>query len=414
MDISRTYDVIVVGGGISGTMAAISAAREAAHTLLVERYSALGGMGTLGLVQPITTWGLGKNYVVGGTGRRILEELAQSHPYAATGMTTYGPSCDSEYLKWCLECRAVDAGVDLLYHSWVRDVTTAQDGRITSLVALTKAGDVVLKGKTIIHASGDADVAAFAGVPFDVGSQGITLMFLVAGIDRQRCGKRNEISRVYGERRVGYRGLALFWHARPDAAYFNVTEVENHNALDPVDLTRATVDCRRQAWQILEIMRKHAPGFEEAYIAETAPALGVRETRRIKGLFTLGLDDVKRGGSFPDAIARAGCPVDVHGSADNGKGDYWGLSASYAIPYRSLIAAETPNLIVTGRPISADHAAHSSLRRMAPGFALGEAAGVAAALTGEGDVRELDTGALRETLRQYGAILDPEDEIPSG
>jgi len=410
--IDTTYDVIVSGGGIAGTMAAIASAQEGAKTLLLERYSALGGMATLGLVQPITMWGIRQDYILGGRGRTMLADLAARSPQAATPMTTYGPSCDSEFLKFELERQATEAGVDLLYHSWVTGVECAGDGRIETLKVVSKDGERSVRGAVFVDGTGDADIAAFAGVPFDTGSQGISLMFVVSGIDRTQCPDRGEIGRLYSEHQVGYRGLALFWHPRKDTAYFNVTEVEGVNALSAEGLTYATVECRRQAWAILDVMRAHVPGFGNAYIEATAPALGVRETRRIHGLYQLTIDDVTSGADFADTIARASCPVDVHGSEIGGKNQYYALKQSYGIPYRCLVTEHVPNLIVTGRPISADHAAHSSLRRMAPGFALGEAAGLAATMAVEnGDARGVAPDPLRARLLEYGAILDPESKL---
>ncbi|MGI5819164.1 MAG: FAD-dependent oxidoreductase [Armatimonadota bacterium] len=405
----REFDVIVAGGGISGTMAAVAAAREGASTLLVERYAALGGMGTLGLVQPITTWGIGGSYVIAGTGRRLLEEMIEQRPGSATPMSHYGPSCDAEQLKRTLEETALAHGVELLYHSWIAGADC--DGeRIAGLRGLSKSGEETLRGRVIVDATGDGDVAAFAGVPFEAGSQGITLMFLVSGIDRDRCPDRAEVAEIY--RRTGpvnYRGLAMFDAPRTDSAYMNVTEVEDHDALDVEDLTAATVECRRQAWRVMEILRAEVPGFEDAYIAQTAPALGVRESRHVRGLYTLSADDVEGGRDFEDTIARASCPVDIHGSDNEGRGTYHGLKRSYGVPWRSLVTKQYANLIVTGRCLSADAVAHSSVRRMAPGFALGEAAGIGAAMTvAHGDARVLPTERLQERLRGYGAILDPE------
>ncbi len=353
------YDVIVAGGGISGTMAAIAAAREGQKTTV-------------------------------------------SH---------YGPACDAEFLKYELEKRAIDAGVELLYHAWIIGVEKQAD-RITALRIFSKAGEAALQARTVIDATGDADVAAFSDVPFDVGSQGISLMFLVSGIDPDKCPPRNQIGDIYGEHRVAYSGLALFWHPRRDTAYFNVTEVEGLDALNPYDLTKATIACRQQAWEILGVMQQHVPGFEHAYIEQTASALGVRESRRIQGQYTLTVQEAESGVHFEDVIARASCPVDIHTSEDSGKGEYRGLKQSYAIPYRSLVTNDLSNLVVTGRSISADHGAHSSLRRMAPGFALGEAAGIAASLANKtNDVRSINTQTLQQKLRDYDAILDPETVV---
>ncbi len=405
----RTFDVLVAGGGISGAMAAIAAAREGASVLLVERYAALGGMATLGLVQPITTWGIGGHYVIGGTGKRLLEEMIGQRPGSATEMNHYGPACDAEQLKRTLEETALEHGVELLYHAWITGAET--DGeRITGLRIVSKSGEDLLRAHAIVDATGDGDVAAFAGVPFEVGSQGITLMFHVSGIDRERCPDSKGIADLYREAgAVNYRMLALFWAPQPGSAYMNVTEVEGHDALDVQDLTAATIECRAQAWRIIEILRANVPGFEDAWITQTAPALGVRESRHVRGLYTLTGADAEAGRDFADTIARASCPVDIHGSQNAGKGTYHGLKRSYGVPWRSLVTGEYANLIVTGRCLSADAVAHSSVRRMAPGFALGEAAGVGAAQTvAHGDARTLPTDALRERLREHGAVLDPE------
>lgn len=408
MNTTCEYDVLVAGGGIAGTMAAVAAAREGCRTVLLEREGALGGMATLGLVQPITTWGVGDRYVIGGTGRSVLESLANG-PLAATPMSPYGPTCDTEALKYALETLAVASGVSLRYYTWVSGVDVQED-RIAALRTVSKAGERSVCGKVVVDASGDADVAAFAGVPCDTGSQGITLMFVVSGIDRARCPERDAISAIYREHRVGYRGMALFWHPRPGSAYLNVTEVEGLDGLDPESLTEATITCRRQAWQVLDVLRRHVPGCEGVYIEQTAPALGVRETRRIRGCYTLTTDDVLQCRHFDDAVARASCPIDIHGNHQAGRGRYQWLERSYAIPYRCLTTPALRNLLVAGRPVSADHGAHSSLRRMAPAFALGEAAGLAAALAarGDGDVRQVDVPSLQRSLRHYGAILDAE------
>lgn len=405
----ETWDVIVAGGGISGCMAAIAAAREGASVLLVERYAALGGMATLGLVQPITTWGIGGQYVIGGTGRRLLEQMIQQRPGSATEMSHYGPSCETEHLKHMLERTALDHGIDLLYHAWVTGVETC-GARITGLRVISKSGETSLRGDVVVDGTGDGDIAAFAGVPAEVGSQGITLMFLVSGIDRDRCPDRTEIAEIYREAGpVNYRGLAMFWAPQPGSAYMNVTEVEDHDPLDVEDLTAATIECRDQAWRVMNTLRANVEGFEDAYIAQTAPALGVRESRHIRGLHTLSGDDVESGRDFEDTIARASCPVDIHGSDNEGRGIYHGLKRSYGVPWRSLVTEKYANLVLTGRCLSADAVAHSSVRRMAPGFALGEAAGIGAAQTlAGGDARDLPVEPLQARLREFGTILDPE------
>ena len=404
------YDVVVAGGGLSGTMAAIAASRRGCKTLLVERYAALGGMATSGLVQPITNWGIGGRLVIGGTGRKILEEIHRRNPRAATAMSPYGPTCDAEYLKYVLEKKAGESNVSLLYHTWVTGVEKSRNA-IRALKLYSKSGPGRAAGSIFIDATGDADLAALAGVKVNTGTQGITLMMIISGIERAKCPDREKMKEIWRKhkRNVSYRQLCFFWHPRPGTAYFNMTEVEGLDGLSAPQLTRATVECRRQAWRILEVFRAHVPGFENAYIEQTAPAIGVRETRHIRGLYTLTADDVVRAREFDDVIARAASPLDIHGRRKGGRHKYEKLERSYAIPYRCLVTGAVRNLVVTGRPISADRVAHASLRRMAPGMALGEAAGTAASLAvSTGDVRNIDIKILQNILRRCGTILDPE------
>lgn len=406
------YDVVIIGGGISGTMAAIAAAREGAKTLLVERYAALGGMGTLGLVQPITTWGLNDKFVLGGTGKKILEELHNKNSRAATEVNCYGPTCDSEYLKYILERLAIDSGVNLLYNTYINDVKIDRDN-INHLRAFSKNGEFHIQGDIYIDATGDGDIAAFSGVPFNTGKEeggqmGITLMMVISGIDTKRCPNREEMGRIWEQHKVSPRQVCFFWHPREGSAYFNMSEVAGMDGLNPYDLTAATIECRKQCWDIFEVFKKYMPGFEKAYIEQTAPAIGVRETRRIIGQYVLCREDMDNAKTFEDVIARAACPVDIH-LRKGDKGEYYTLNKSYEIPYRSLITNEISNLIITGRCISTDQPVQSSVRRMAPGFALGEAAGIAAALAvKDGDVRNISVSRLQSKLEGYDAILKPE------
>jgi hypothetical protein len=405
------YDVVVVGGGISGTMAAIAAAREGAKTLLVEKHAALGGMATLGLVQPITTWGLNDRFAIGGTGKKILENLHSRNKRAATEVNCYGPTCDTEYLKYELENLAIDSGVNLLYHTYINDVKMQCDDSIDYLRAFSKKGEFLIHGSTYIDATGDGDIAAFSGIPFNTGKEeggqmGITLMMIISGIDVSRCPAREEMAKIWEEYKVSPRQVCFFWHPREGSAYFNMSEVAGMDGLDPVDLTTAVVECRKQCWDIFEVFKRYIPGFENSYIEQTAPAIGVRETRRIIGQHVLSREDIDNSRHFEDVIARASCPVDIH-LRKGDKGEYYTLKKSYGIPYRSLITEKVSNLIVTGRSISTDQAAQSSVRRMAPGFALGEAAGIAAVLSKEnGDVRSINIKKLQDMLKGYGAILD--------
>lgn len=396
------YDVIVIGGGMSGVMAAVGAAREQRRVLLVERGFMLGGMATAGLVQPITCWGVNiddrTEYVIGGTGRKFLEMLHGKNPDLIGSMTTYGPVCDTEYLKLELERLIAVHEVELFYGSSLVSAEVDQ-GRIQSIQCCSNQGIRRLSAGMFIDASGDCALAAAADADCFVERQGISLMFILSGID-----KKILFASDYGDiwrkhRGDNYREAAIFNHPRQHTVYLNMTEVDNADGLGPAALAKTTCECREQAWEILRIFKEYVPGCSHAYIEQTAPALGVRESRRIKGTYYLTGEDAITGRDFPDVIARCGCPIDIHGTQLS----YSGLKKSFAIPYRSLVPGKVKNLLVTGRGISADHTAHSSLRRMAPGMALGEAAGIAAALAEEND--KLEVAKLQAKLEFHGAIL---------
>jgi len=399
------YDVIVVGGGMSGVMAAVAAAREERRVLLIERGFMLGGMATSGLVQPITCWGRnipdGVKYVIGGTGREFLKMMHEKNPGLAGAMTTYGPVCDSEYLKIELERLVIRHGIKLLYGAFLSGAETCRN-KIQGIRCCSNQGHCELRAKMYVDASGDCALASAAGAECFVERQGVSLMFILGGVykDMLFASKYGDIWREH--RGNNYREATVFNHPRENTVCLNMTEVDNADGLEPAALAKTTCICREQAWEILHVFKKYVPGCSNAYIEQTAPAIGVRESRRIRGAYFLTGEDVTNGKEFPDTVVRCSCPIDIHGT----KLAYSGLKKSFAIPYRSLVPGNLKNLLVTGRGISADHVAHSSLRRMAPGMALGEAAGIAATLAEKNNM--VDIAELQAKLESHGAILTDE------
>ena len=399
------YDVIVAGGGMSGVMAALAAAREQRRVCLLERGFMLGGMATSGLVQPITCWGRstsdGVKYVIGGTGRDFLTRLHDANPGLATAMSTYGPLLDSEYLKIELERLVLAHDIDLFYGIMLCGANT-QGGRIQSIQGCSNQGMHEFSAGRYIDATGDCALANAAGAPCFVERQGISLMFILGGVCKEELFA-SPYQEIWKEHRANnYRAATIFNHPRENTLCLNMTEVGDADGLAPEALAKNTCTCREQAWEILRVFREFVPGCAKAYIEQTAPSLGVRESRRIRGEYFLTGGDVTFGKEFPDTVARSSCPIDIHGTSLV----YSGLKKSFAIPFRSLMPRQITNLLVTGRGISADHTAHSSLRRMAPGMALGEAAGIAATLADENSL--VDVSRLQAKLEAYGAILHDE------
>ena len=432
------YDVIVCGGGPAGVTAAIASARLGAKTLLVERYGFLGGMGTAGLVGPYMTYHAGDEQIITGIFKELCDHMA------AQGKMVY--ACfDAEAYKWAAQDLCLKAGVNLLFHS-VLTQAGVYENKVISITTFSKSGYREDKAKTFVDATGDADLAFYSGVPFDFGREGdgmtqsMTLMFSVGGVDLDTvfdymmenpeefldwCSKDHfnfKKTRVMGS--AGYfsvvkkaheKGILpehvrfLFFNTLPrkGEVLFNTTNVVSSNPLSVNDLTKAEIETRRQVRIVMELL-KECPGFENAYLIQTAPQIGVRESRRIKGHYTFTGEDVLRGNKFDDVIARGSYGIDIH----DPKGDETELEqlkagTSYDIPYRSLIPVNRDNLIVAGRCISADHKGQSAMRIQPICAAIGEAAGTAAAMAAGKDVSftDLDILELQRQLVKQGMNL---------
>ncbi len=444
-------DVLVAGGGPAGFAAAVAAARQGAKTLLVERYGFLGGLATAGMVAPILghTAHDSDTPIVEG----ILKELtARMHslggaPTWEEALGKWGINFDVEAMKYVADEMVQEAGVSLLLHTLAVD-TIVQDGRIAGVMIEGKSGRQAVVGKVVVDATGDADLAARSGAPysqgraFDGAVQSMGSFFYLAGVpDLDPEAQRKAVELV---RRKMEAGELCFYNAgflgvntmRDDYRSPNMTRI----AADPtntVDLTAGELAARREVWKLLEILRSEAEGFENAYILATAPQVGARESRQIQGHYTLTGSDVTSGRKFPDAVARGSWWIDIHcplghtypvhlcirecprvescafwraeqermypdrASLEAPKGDW------YDIPYGCLVPRGPANLLVAGRSISATHEAMAGARVMGTCMAIGEAAGVAAALAAadDGVVADVEVDELRGRLQRNGALV---------
>jgi FAD dependent oxidoreductase len=419
------YDVVVVGSGSAGATAAIAAARGGARTLLVERMGFLGGISTavLDTFYAFYTPGQAPRRVVGGiawevVGRLVAEGAAFERPntYGAGTGITYDP----EVLKRTWEALVLEAGAEVLLHTWVTGVELDEDGRLRALTLFNKGGAGRVEAAVVVDASGDADVAAWAGVPFDAPAadgrvQSLSTVFRLAGVDVERAeafGKAALWARMREASQSGaYRlpRLEGSWHRTPQPGVVMalMTRVPRVDATDPVQLTHAEIEGRRQAWEYARFLREQVPGFERAVMVTTSPAIGVRESRRVHGRYRLTAEDVLAGRRFDDEIALCGAPIeDHHAGADT---RWRHVPGVYGIPYRCLLPAGVEGLLVAGRCFSATHDAHASARSMGTCMAMGQAAGTAAALAAAagGVAGELPAGTLRARLRDDGALLEP-------
>lgn len=449
------YDVVVAGGGPSGICAAVAAARAGARTLLVERYGFLGGIATAGwvnLLLGIRSARTGEP-VVGGICAELARRMAAlgcATDFDAglqSGRVTFEP----EGFKLAADELVLGSGAKLLLHSLVGEVLV-EDERVRALVLETKSGPLGVAARVFVDATGDADVVARAGARFELGRpadgrvQAMTLALQIAGIDATRFPDRDDPRPAEAMRAAQLAGLRAYrWHAagpsptaHSDARAFNMT----HLGGDPTsvaDLTAAEVQGRRDARAVTEWMRSTVPGCEDSFLELTAPAIGVRESRRMVGVERVTAADVLSARKRPDTIARCTFGLDVHCPMAHvgpeaaamgglvchlscGKSDCHMLTdhrdqmpesghvpggSWYDIPYGALVSADLANLLACGRCLSADHLALASLRVMGPAMATGQAAGEAAAPAAAkgGDARAVDVAELQRRLRAGGAAI---------
>lgn len=445
--VAGEFDILVAGGGPAGIAAAVAAARNGASTLLVERYGFLGGNLTAGLVGPcMTSYSLdGSQQLIKG----IFEELVQRmeriggalHPSqipagsAYCGFIVYGHDkvtpFEPEAVKVCATDMCLEAGVTLQLHTFVADALV-EAGAVTGVVAVSKSGLEALRARVTIDCSADADVAVSAGVPYQVGrdedglTQPMTLFFRVADVDDETVERYIaahpedyrpfaglvQQARERGEFPIARRGIGLYRTLQKGVWRINTTRIQRLDGTDVRDLTRAELEGRRQAMLLIDFFRRWLPGFERCRLLDTAMTIGVRETRRIVGAYTLTVEDLASGRAFDDVIALCGYPVDIHSPTGDGGGTTGEYPSAniYQIPYRSLVPVGVENLLVAGRCISATHEALGAIRVMPPAFAMGEAAGTAAALAVRQNIlpRHVPVDQLQEALLRQGAYLGPE------
>jgi len=429
--VHATTEVLVVGGGTAGTAAAIAAARAGAQTMLVERYGALGGIATDGLVILLLTLddGAGRQMIRGlcqeitdrlaargaaffpPAGKWGSDDAALVEHYRRWGLVwgsgphrvRYSVAYDPEELRFVLNEMVREAGVRMLFHAWgcepimeaadaaasragggPRDDATAppHPQRITAVTFQGKQGRFAIRADVVIDATGDGDVFAAAGCSFDLERVLPWLWFRMGGVENveQAIASGGWYFHTLGDGRV-----LLPWGASERVS-------RKIDATDPDDLTFAEVECRRQVMAEVDRLRAEVPEFRRAHVCDVASQLGITESRRLRGDYILRREDVDR--AFDDTIAVTG---------------HWTkYDARYAIPYRALRSSRIANLLVAGRCISVDHRVHHATKEIPPCIATGEAAGTAAALALRGGVAPgaVDVTALREHLRRAGAIVD--------
>jgi len=428
----RDVDVVVAGGGPGGLGAAVTAARAGAKVVLLERSGVVGGMAVLGEVSPFMANHWRGEYM----DRPVFSEWrARSNGWFADHQDSDEPAwrchagcINKEYAALAAEEMLETAGVEILYGHAVIDVRK-EGRRIDALICASRSGAVAVRGRVYVDSTGDGDLAARFGCRSEMGNaegfcQPMTLCFKLSPVeipgdnvwspewlDRVQTAYRE--AQQQGVLSCPRENLLMFPGYAPGVVHFNSTRVLMHDATEGVSFSEATRIARRQLRELLGWLRSSVPGFERAELLSQGVQLGVRESRRIRGLAYLTRADFKNRSHFPDAIARCNYPIDIHNPTGSGT-EMVGMPDSefYEIPYGCIVPADCDNLLIGGRSISVDHALHSSIRVMPPVCSIGQAAGMAAALSvaGEGAPPELDGRRVRAALCAMGAWLNPVPE----
>lgn len=428
------FDLVVIGAGSAGAIAAIAAARSGTNVLVIDRLPFVGGTstGVLDTFYGFFTPGEISKKIVGGIPDDVVKGLDEygsmierPNTYGAGTGITYNP----EHLKVVWERLLQQSGAKILLHSLLQEVKVS-DGRISELTLATRAGLCTVSGNYFIDASGDADLSHFAGFGYEKAgeitpAQTLTTTFRMVNVDlpTRKTLKKERLHELMAD--AANDGYELPRREGSD----HITPVPNTTATvmtrldsirrgssgeiesildDPYFLTESEIAGRKQAVEYARFLVDRVPGYENSSIYGLSTMIGVRETRRVYGDYRIEKDEVLAGKQFDDQVALCGAPIEDHLGGDGTNWTYLPEGSAVGIPLRTLIVRDSVNTMVIGRCFSASHDAHASIRSMGQCMAMGAAAGITASLAARGNVelRKVPFKDIREKLIYSGAILE--------
>ncbi|HOF17977.1 MAG TPA: FAD-dependent oxidoreductase [Phycisphaerae bacterium] len=433
-----SWDVLVAGGGPAGCAAATAAARQGAKTLLIESTGGLGGMGTQGLV---TTWAPFSDkkgtILYGGLAKRLLQATKEAMPHIPADKLDW-VLFNPEQLKRVYDAMVRDAGATILFNVLATGVEVGGKGEVSAVLTAGKGGLKAYSAKVYVDCTGDGDIAAWGGATFEKGDpatgvmQPASLCFLLANVNTEAYLKGRKLhpahaeSPMYDILKSGRYPLIKDAHCcngllGPSVVSFNAGHVWDVDGTDPASVSAGLIEGRKIAEQFRLALAEFAPeAFGQAVLVAVAPSLGIRETRRIVGDYTLSIDDYLARRTFDDEISRNNYWIDVHSarheattvygqrSKEPSRFERYGPGESHGIPYRCLTPKGLRNVLVAGRCISCDRPVQGTIRVMPACVTTGEAAGLAAGLAAaskDRNVHDVDVRELRRLLKQHDAYL---------
>lgn len=421
----KVCDIAVVGGGAAGVMAAVCVARQGARVVLIEAENCLGGTRTVAAVD--TFYGFfsrstPQKRIVGGISWETVENLQRENAcfirentYGAGTGVTY----DVEALKYIWDRMAEDSGAEVLLHTQMCHVNREGD-RIRGIVVFNKGGFTEIQAEYYVDATGDADVAYFGGakmIPLEEGEtlQSLTTIFFMgnvdleaaAGIAHAQIAERMKLCSANGTYKLVRLDGSFHKTPHPGVIQANMVRVTKVDATDPVQLSRAEMEGRRQAREYARFLKNEIPGFENAFLSGTGQKIGVRETRKVLGDYVISGEDVINGRKFEDGIVLCAAPIEEHHSGNDTKWVGVGGDGIYSVPFRSLTAVGLQNLAVAGRCASMTHEAQASVRNTAQVMGMGEAAGMAAVICMKAKTgfHDIPVSELKKALEKQGVIF---------